>query len=56
MKLKIQMNLLQKYVVQYRKNNYSLEYEENTSAESNFDLNRGVWYLHYPINNNQNGL
>ena len=33
-----------------------LEYEENTSAESVFDSDRGVLYLHYSIKTNRNSV
>lgn len=34
----------------------SFEYEENTSAESDFDSGRGVLYPHYSIKTNRNSV
>lgn len=34
----------------------SFEYEENTSAESVFDSDKGVLYPHYSIKTNRNGI
>lgn len=33
-----------------------VEYEENTSAESDFDSDRGVLYPHYSIKTNRNSV